>query len=110
MNEAHRLAILHKDPHLRHLIADEFLHDQIEEISSLIKYRAHLKLVGEGLGVLMFEKELQLLKWNPVEEEEKTKVIFKILELPSIKYIIALFIRILHHLIFTIGINTEKGF
>ena len=71
MDEAHRLAILHNDPHLRHFIEEELLHDQIEEISRLTKYRALLKLVGDGLGVFMFDKELQLLKENPVDEEEK---------------------------------------
>ena len=71
MNQAHALAIEHNDPHLRHFIEEELLHDQIEEISRLLKYQAHMTLVGEGLGVFMFDKDLQLVKEGAESEEEE---------------------------------------
>ena len=70
LNAAHGLAIINNDPHFRHFIEEELLHDQIEEISRLLKHQAHMKLVGDGLGVFMLDKDLMLVKEGEESEEE----------------------------------------
>ena len=49
----------HNDPHLTNYLEEEFLDEQVEAINKLAQYVTNLHRVGEGLGVYIFDKELQ---------------------------------------------------
>jgi ferritin heavy chain len=53
------LASSHQDPHLSTHLEDEFLKEQAESIFKLTQHVTNLQRVGEGLGVFVFDKELQ---------------------------------------------------
>jgi len=57
--ELHKVASTHNDAHMTKMLEDDFLDEQVESIHQISKYIAQLQLVGEGLGVFMFDKELQ---------------------------------------------------
>jgi len=57
--EIHALTGTHNDPHLAKFLEDEFLEEQAESIHQIAKYIAQLTRVGEGVGVHIFDKELQ---------------------------------------------------
>ena len=57
--DVHKIASGHNDSHLTNYLEEEFLTEQVESINKLSKYHTNLQLVGDGLGVYMFDKELQ---------------------------------------------------
>jgi hypothetical protein len=57
--DLHKLASARQDPHLTSHLEDEFLKEQAESIFKLTQYVTNLQRVGEGLGVFIFDKELQ---------------------------------------------------
>ncbi len=57
--DLHKIASGHNDPHLTNYLEGEFLDDQVEAINKLAKYHTQLQLVGDGLGIFIFDKELQ---------------------------------------------------
>ena len=57
--DLHKVANNHNDPHLTNYLEGEFLEEQVESINKLAKHVTNLHRVGEGLGVYMFDKELQ---------------------------------------------------
>lgn len=57
--EIHALASNHSDPHLSKFLEDEFLDEQAESIHQIANYITKLTRVGDGLGVHLFDKELQ---------------------------------------------------
>jgi len=57
--DLHKVASNHNDPHLTNYLEGEFLEEQVESINKLAKHVANLLRVGDGLGVYMFDKDLQ---------------------------------------------------
>merc|ERR1711911_12674 len=57
--EIHALASNHSDPHLSKFLEDDFLDEQAESIHQIANYITKLTRVGDGLGVHLFDKELQ---------------------------------------------------
>ncbi len=57
--DVHKIASGHNDAHLTNYLEGEFLDEQVESINKLAKYHTQLQLVGDGLGIFMFDKELQ---------------------------------------------------
>lgn len=55
----HKVAGAHEDPHLSDYLEEHFLDEQTESINKLAKYHTNLVRVGDGLGVYMFDRELQ---------------------------------------------------
>lgn len=47
------------DPQLQDMIASEYLPEQVKAIDELSGYIANLTLVGEGIGVYLFDKEFR---------------------------------------------------
>ena len=57
--QLHAVADENNDPHLADWLEGEFLGEQVEANKKLAGYIANLKRAGEGLGVFLFDKELQ---------------------------------------------------
>lgn len=53
------MADSHKDSHLTNFLEEEYLKEQVESINQLAKFVTNLQRVGEGLGVYVFDKDLQ---------------------------------------------------
>ncbi|XP_071442163.1 soma ferritin-like [Hetaerina americana] len=57
--ELHELASRHGDAQFCDFLESEFLNEQVESIKELSDYITNIKRVGEGLGIYMFDRELQ---------------------------------------------------
>lgn len=57
--DLHKVASDHNDPHLTNYLEEEFLKEQVESINKLSKHHTNLQRVGDGLGIFVFDKELQ---------------------------------------------------
>ena len=57
--DLHKVASGHNDPHLSDHLEEHFLEEQVESINKLAKMHTNLVRVGDGLGVFIFDKELQ---------------------------------------------------
>lgn len=57
--ELHTLASGHNDPNFLDFLETEFLQEQVDSIKEIADHVTNLERVGEGLGVFMFDKELQ---------------------------------------------------
>ena len=55
----HKVASDNNDPHLSDFLEEHFLDEQVEAIKKLADLITRLKLVGEGLGVYLFDKDLK---------------------------------------------------
>lgn len=53
------MASSHEDPHLTNYLEEHFLDEQVESINKLVKHHTNLVRVGDGLGVFLYDKELQ---------------------------------------------------
>lgn len=53
------MASSHNDSHLTNFLEEEYLKEQAESINKLAKMVTNLQRVGEGLGVYVFDKDLQ---------------------------------------------------
>lgn len=53
------MASSHEDPHLTNYLEEHFLDEQVESINKLAKHHTNLVRVGDGLGVFLYDKELQ---------------------------------------------------
>nr|ABK91580.1 ferritin 3-like protein [Daphnia pulex] len=57
--DLHKVASSHEDPHLTNYLEEHFLDEQVESINKLAKHHTNLVRVGDGLGVFLYDKELQ---------------------------------------------------
>lgn len=57
--DLHKVAAKHGDAHLDNFLEEDYLEEQVETINKLAKYVTNLQRVGDGLGVYIFDKELQ---------------------------------------------------
>ena len=57
--DLHKVADSHKDSHLTNFLEEEYLKEQAESINKLAKFVTNLQSIGEGLGVYVFDKDLQ---------------------------------------------------
>lgn len=57
--DLHKVASNHNDSHLTNFLEEEYLKEQAESINKLAKYVTNLQRVGDGLGVYIFDKDLQ---------------------------------------------------
>lgn len=57
--DLHKVASNHNDSHLTNFLEEEYLKEQAESINKISKYVSNLQRVGDGLGVYIFDKELQ---------------------------------------------------
>ncbi|KAG8222036.1 hypothetical protein J437_LFUL003956 [Ladona fulva] len=57
--ELHALSSQHNDAQFCDFLESEFLNEQVESIKELGDHITNIKRVGEGLGVYMFDRELQ---------------------------------------------------
>jgi ferritin heavy chain len=57
--DLHKVASERNDPHLTNYLEDKFLDEQVEAINKIAKMHTNLVRVGDGLGVFVFDKELQ---------------------------------------------------
>jgi len=55
----HKVASERNDPHLTDYLEGKFLDEQVEAINKIAKMHTNLVRVGDGLGVFVFDKELQ---------------------------------------------------
>ncbi|XP_012264508.1 soma ferritin-like [Athalia rosae] len=55
----HALASNNNDPNLLDFLETEFLQEQVDSIKEIADHVTNLERVGEGLGIFMFDKELQ---------------------------------------------------
>jgi ferritin heavy chain len=55
----HKIAEENDDPQFTDFLEGEFLKEQVDSANELAKYIAQLKRCGEGLGVYIFDKDLQ---------------------------------------------------
>jgi len=55
----HQLASAHNDPHLTDHLEEKYLDEQVERIYKLSSHVTNLQRVGDGLGVFIFDKDLQ---------------------------------------------------
>ena len=53
------MASNHNDSHLTNFLEEEYLKEQAESMNKLAKIVTNLQRVGEGLGVYVFDKDLQ---------------------------------------------------
>ncbi|KAK2716394.1 hypothetical protein QYM36_010823 [Artemia franciscana] len=58
--DVHASAELHKDHHLTAFLEDYFLRHQVEALDLVARHITKIKRVGDGLGIYMFDKELQV--------------------------------------------------
>jgi ferritin heavy chain len=57
--DLHKVASSHNDSHLTNFLEEEYLKEQAESMNKLAKMVTNLQRVGEGLGVYVFDKDLQ---------------------------------------------------
>lgn len=57
--DLHQVATNRSDPHLTNYLESHFLNEQAETINKVAKLHTNLVRVGDGLGVFVFDKELQ---------------------------------------------------
>lgn len=57
--DLHTLASRHNDPHLLDFLETEYLQEQVDSIKEIADHVTNLNRVGEGLGVFIFDRELQ---------------------------------------------------
>lgn len=57
--DLHKVAASHDDPHLCDFLESHYLGEQVESINKLSKHHTNLLRVGDGLGVFLYDKELQ---------------------------------------------------
>lgn len=57
--DLHRIATTHNDANFCDFLETEFLQEQVDAIKEIADNVTQLKRVGEGLGVFVFDKELQ---------------------------------------------------
>ncbi|XP_044728340.1 soma ferritin [Chrysoperla carnea] len=57
--DLHRVATTHNDANFCDFLETEFLQEQVDAIKEIADNVTQLKRVGEGLGVFVFDKELQ---------------------------------------------------
>ncbi|XP_046463363.1 soma ferritin-like [Daphnia pulex] len=57
--DLHKVAGIHSDPHLSNYLEEHFLEEQVQSINKLAKHHTNLLRVGDGLGIFMYDKELQ---------------------------------------------------
>ncbi|XP_015510601.1 soma ferritin-like [Neodiprion pinetum] len=55
----HTTASVHSDPNFLDFLETEFLQEQVDSIKEIGNHVTNLERVGEGLGVFMFDKQLQ---------------------------------------------------
>jgi ferritin heavy chain len=55
----HKVAGAQNDAHLTNYLEGEFLEEQVESINKIAKMHTNLLRVGDGLGVYIFDKDLQ---------------------------------------------------
>lgn len=56
--ELHRIATTHDDANFMDFLETEFLQEQVDAIKEISDHVTNLERVGEGLGVFIFDKEL----------------------------------------------------
>ncbi|XP_043289562.1 soma ferritin-like [Venturia canescens] len=56
--ELHALGSSHNDPNLLDFLESEYLQEQVDAIKEISDHITNLERVGEGLGVFVFDKEL----------------------------------------------------
>ncbi|XP_014612393.1 PREDICTED: ferritin-1 heavy chain-like [Polistes canadensis] len=56
--ELHAIAAKHSDANFMDYLETEFLQEQVDSIKKIADYATNLEMVGEGLGVYMFDKEM----------------------------------------------------
>lgn len=59
--DLHKIATKHGDAHLSNYLEEEFLDEQAEAINKLSKQITNLQRVGDGLGVYLFDKDIEHL-------------------------------------------------
>jgi len=57
--DMHKVAGAQNDAHLTNYLEGEFLEEQVESINKIAKMHTNLLRVGDGLGVYIFDKDLQ---------------------------------------------------
>nr|CAH0112501.1 unnamed protein product [Daphnia galeata] len=57
--DLHKVASGHNDSHLSDYLEEHFLEEQVESINKLAKHHTNLVRVGDGLGVYLYDKEMQ---------------------------------------------------
>ncbi|XP_014469316.1 PREDICTED: soma ferritin-like [Dinoponera quadriceps] len=57
--QLHGIASTHNDPNFMDYLETEFLQEQVDSIKEIADHVTNLVRVGEGLGVHIFDKELQ---------------------------------------------------
>lgn len=55
----HKVAGSQNDAHLSNFLEEHFLDEQVESINKIAKMHTNLVRVGDGLGVYIFDKDLQ---------------------------------------------------
>lgn len=55
----HSLASNHNDPNFVDFIETEYLQEQVDSMKEIGDHVTNLERVGEGLGVFMFDRQLQ---------------------------------------------------
>ena len=55
----HGVASTHNDPHLTNFLEEEYLKEQAEAINKIAKHITNIKRVGDGLGVYVFDRDLE---------------------------------------------------
>lgn len=56
--EMHALASTHNDANLLDFLETEYLQEQVDSMKEISDHVTNLERVGEGLGVFVFDKEL----------------------------------------------------
>lgn len=56
--ELHGIASTHNDANFMDYLENEFLQEQVDAIKEIADHVTNLERVGEGLGVFIFDKEL----------------------------------------------------
>ena len=71
--DLHKVASGHNDAHLTNYLEEHFLDEQVESINKLAKHHTNLVRVGDGLGVFLYDKELDEKLFNA--DTEKTSAV-----------------------------------
>ncbi|KAI4504340.1 hypothetical protein M0802_000811 [Mischocyttarus mexicanus] len=56
--ELHAIAAKHSDANFMDYLETEFLQEQVDSIKKIADYVTNLEMVGEGLGIYVFDKEM----------------------------------------------------
>ncbi|XP_069702498.1 soma ferritin [Periplaneta americana] len=54
----HKIATSHDDAHLCDFLESEYLQEQVDSIKEIAGHLTNIQRVGEGLGIFVFDKEL----------------------------------------------------